>query len=424
MSAQSGKTVPKLNFDCDGGWMQVPQWLSRSGLDATTRFVWLRLWDLYKLRGKVYIRINTLAKDLTFSPKMVKRALHILVTEQLIAVEARPGSPNAYHLAIDHPLYHPVLLPKKSVPGGTGVSTSREGGVSTSRGGGSVPAGRGSQYLEVPYKEDLSEEDLVEEELPEKEHVLGGSLRSPPVESLRSSTANLTVDSSSRFWGSSQSLGVPPAGPLLQMPASGPGCPVASVPVFNSTSDVVERLSGLQSVVEAAKAKNKAEQARKAEKAAKRAQATKNLQGGVIPTSMSKRFQALETRWRGEFRAAYPNDIIAHTWSAKERGQLKTLLGEYADDDVLNGIAYYIKYFDRHRTQYKFSSLLPSLGHFVSLRAVFIPTAKRALNAMDVHARYHKWLKDNEMSFQPTPKELQAEYDAVKADLKVLGVVT
>lgn len=415
-AAAVAASVPKLNFECESGWLQAPSWLNQSGLDSDARFVWMRLWNLYQIQGKVFVKASTLASDLSLSVKVVRKALAILEDEALITKEEQVGGPNRYFLAADHPLYHPVVYSENPTPKGRGGYPKRDKVPYPKRDRDPTPNGIRTLPQTGYYKKESLRRTL-EEEFSEKEQLSAGELRSPlEARSLRSQADRLTPDCSPFFGDFSPSVTDAAAG--FQVPTA--------APAYCSTAEAIERLAQLKGAAERAKEKNRAEQEAKAQKRARRAQALRNLQGGTssLPPGTATSLKRLEARWRDEYKSKFPDALLASQWEGKERGQVRGLLKKYSEEDVARAITYYVRYYDKHRTRFfKGGTVLPTLGQIVALHASIVPEAKLLLHAVEVQQRYQTWLKDNEMSLMPTPPELQAEYDAVKPALKSIGML-
>jgi len=130
----------------------------------------------------------------------------------------------------------------------------------------------------------------------------------------------------------------------------------------------------------------------------------------------------LQRTWMLEFQRKFPNDAMEKSWGPKEGAMLKRLLERWGLADLELAMQYYIRYWEQQKLRYpKIKATLPSLGLFTSLDASVVPEAKKMFTALKAKTEYDQWCDANPSATR-APKELQAAYDAVREDLKALGI--
>jgi hypothetical protein len=172
---------------------------------------------------------------------------------------------------------------------------------------------------------------------------------------------------------------------------------------------------------DAAKAAKEAKQRAKAKQEA--SSGTPALPKLKVPKqTLFGKLHDLQQTWMLEFQQKFPNDSMEKSWGPKEGGMLKRLLERWGHEDLERAMRYYIRYWERQRARYpKIKATLPTLGLFTSLDASVVPEAKKMFTALKVKTEYDQWCDANPSATR-APKELQAAYDAVREDLKAMGM--
>lgn len=405
-------------------------WVCRSPhLSFFEKILYTRLHGHLGGKLKAWPGMKTLARELSAHPSQVAKGIKRLEELRLIAVIRRRGKDlkmlsNEYTF-LQHPMMTeiPVESGDYEDPLFTGEDTPIHPVV--------VPySPRGSTPIHLVGAEETQEKRFTEETQRRDSNEGRGSLRSPQVVSLRSSTQTnsftenqipfLDEEFTNKSGFAATALAFQPVTVEAVMDEVREEDMSDEEREARKASAARALLMGAQRF-DAAKAAKEAKQRAKAKREA--SSGTPELPKVKPPKqTLFGSLHDLQRTWMLEFQRKFPNDSMEKSWGPKEGAMLKRLLERWGLADLELAMQYYIRYWEQQKVRYpKIKATLPSLGLFVSLDASVVPEAKKMFTALKAKTEYDQWCDANRGATS-APDDLQAAYDAVREDLKALGI--
>jgi hypothetical protein len=385
----------------------VPEWLEvRADVSPGAKVCFARLVRYGGEAGKAWPEVGSLADAIGTGDRQVRRYLAELIEKGLIEIESRQsqGRSNFYYF-LDHEWMYAKSL-KSSEKSSEGYDGNDKGGMTetTYRGGHIRPHSE-----EKSGKRIREEESLVE---------ASGFDTHPDPTSQAKLVPNL----------SGPNCSLPP-----EAKEQGNAAPTGSAQVANMKAAAEAAGAHTDGVVRA-----RGERQARATKAFQRgSQGAREAQGGEGRRKGGGRarsrkgparsreswaqLDALEPVWVGGLRAGWP-DVDFAAWGPAERGQIDWLLERYSGEVVEQALRYVVGQWTAIKTRmFKGQGTFPSLRVLVKLHDVLVPEAQRWNEISSVKHEYDAWFAANPNAMVP-PQDLGGRYDAVKNEMKALGL--
>jgi hypothetical protein len=401
----------------------VPNWLlERPELSLGAKLVYGRLAQYAGRRGYAYPRVTTLARAVGLKDKrQAQRYLKELREHGLLEVAdySKNGAANRYFF-LNHRWMYEDEVPE------------------------TTPETDGDLYQEENDQEIASDSDKVDG--PGDIYDTGGvshttptprQIRHPIEESQGKESEEVNQGGAKRHLGSKlHSAG------LVSPGAAGneTSRDLCAKELSSSAVPQQSTIADLEAAAEGAKAKHDAAAAiaaaKKQANAAKRKRARRSawhtgeeeqkiqkVNGKKLTPLQSEQLRVCERMWIRGMRKSWPDTTFDTAWDGKQRKQCIHLLEKYPGELVEQAISYVIVQWDAIRDRiFKGKGTFPSIGMLLRMHEVLVPESQKFSQALAVHHEYEGWFDANPHKLV-APQELQARYDAMKPDLKALGIL-